>query len=380
MATTADQMVKAILGKILVRASEAEIQPDEAQDTVFAMNNYMTALAVSGINLGYTVVDDLSDPITVAPGASIEGSCRECHRKPVASLPSRIKDVAFDHGTHLPPSAGPGDCAACHNSEQFGVRTSADLARTGAGAGLVYDPQACMGCHRGSVPVPQFAATAGERSVPEFSHGAHLGQKLVGGAEVGCTTCHVPGAGAEIGTLPAASNCTLCHAHSMAPIEGHATLTGGGITAAEVAACSACHQDGFPVPGRATLIASSEVVDLVGDLAQHHPVDQECAKCHLPEAGLLISSVDKPTGNRVFVNRTTWTPKGGDKPLSAIHRNTRTDSYEPTRKHEGDIINCFYCHWTDRKSGGTGEPELARNRDNYGDVLKDFPGGPALAR
>lgn len=66
---TAAQVVKAILQEILVQESEADIEADEAQDTVFAMNNYMTAQAANGINLGYTIVADLGDDITVPAGA-----------------------------------------------------------------------------------------------------------------------------------------------------------------------------------------------------------------------------------------------------------------------------------------------------------------------
>ena len=66
---TAAQVAKAILQEILVQASEADLEPDELQDTVFGMNNYMTAQAANGINLGYTIVSDLGDEITVPAGA-----------------------------------------------------------------------------------------------------------------------------------------------------------------------------------------------------------------------------------------------------------------------------------------------------------------------
>jgi hypothetical protein len=325
--------------------------------------------------------------ITVAEGESIEGSCRECHRKPVASLPSRIQDVAFDHATHLPASAGPDDCSACHTPDQFQATTSAGLARTSAGVELVYNPAACIDCHRGSAPVPQFAPAQEARSVVEFSHGAHLGQTLVGGGEVGCTTCHVPVAGEAIGTLAAARDCTQCHAHDATPVQGHAALTGGGITAGEVAACSACHLDGFPVAGSPTLIASSRILNLVGSGAQHHPTGEECSNCHLPGAGLLISTVEKPRGNRLFVDRTTYTPPApNDRLQSGIHRDLLTGTNQATRKHGDDEVNCFYCHWTGNKSGfvgagqGTKDPEISSVRRALGDNLTLFPGGPALIR
>lgn len=66
---TAAQVVRAILQKILVQEAEADLEPDEAADTVFAMNNYMTELDANGVQLGYTVITNLSQPITIPDGA-----------------------------------------------------------------------------------------------------------------------------------------------------------------------------------------------------------------------------------------------------------------------------------------------------------------------
>ena len=66
---TAAQVTKAILQEILVRSVEAPLEPDELQDTIFAMNNYMTALDADGVHLGYTVVSSLGDEVTVPAGA-----------------------------------------------------------------------------------------------------------------------------------------------------------------------------------------------------------------------------------------------------------------------------------------------------------------------
>lgn len=66
---TAAEVTKSILGKLLVRQSEAPLEADEFQDTIFALNNYMTAQAANGINLGYTIVSNLADTITVPAGA-----------------------------------------------------------------------------------------------------------------------------------------------------------------------------------------------------------------------------------------------------------------------------------------------------------------------
>ena len=71
MATVA-QVAKASLQRILVQASEADLEPDEYQDFIFAMNNYMAALESDGVCLGYSPVSDLGDEVTVPDGA-IEG-------------------------------------------------------------------------------------------------------------------------------------------------------------------------------------------------------------------------------------------------------------------------------------------------------------------
>ena len=67
--TTAAVVVAQILNEITVRQSEAPIEADEAQDTIFTMNAYMASQDANGIHLGYTSVNDLADQITVPDGA-----------------------------------------------------------------------------------------------------------------------------------------------------------------------------------------------------------------------------------------------------------------------------------------------------------------------
>lgn len=66
---TAEQVAKASLQRILVQGSEAPFEADEYHDFVFALNNYMSALEAEGVDLGYTQVENLSDDVTVPPGA-----------------------------------------------------------------------------------------------------------------------------------------------------------------------------------------------------------------------------------------------------------------------------------------------------------------------
>ncbi len=68
MATVA-QVAKASLQRILVQASEADLEPDEYKDFIFAMNNFMLALDAGGVTLGYTEVANLGDEVTIPTGA-----------------------------------------------------------------------------------------------------------------------------------------------------------------------------------------------------------------------------------------------------------------------------------------------------------------------
>jgi hypothetical protein len=67
--TTAAQLIKASLQEILVQASESPLEADEYQDAIFALNNMMASYDAISIDLGYTIVENLGDDITVAPGA-----------------------------------------------------------------------------------------------------------------------------------------------------------------------------------------------------------------------------------------------------------------------------------------------------------------------
>lgn len=66
---TAAQVIKAALQRILVQASEAELEASEYNDAMFALNNMMLAYDADGIALGYTEVTSLSDQVTVPTGA-----------------------------------------------------------------------------------------------------------------------------------------------------------------------------------------------------------------------------------------------------------------------------------------------------------------------
>jgi len=66
---TADTVIKSALQEILVQAVESPLQPSEYQDGILYLNRMMNALAVKGINVGYTQISTLGDDITVPDGA-----------------------------------------------------------------------------------------------------------------------------------------------------------------------------------------------------------------------------------------------------------------------------------------------------------------------
>lgn len=69
---TAERVIKASLHRILVQGSEAPLEADEYQGAIETMNDYMAALEADGVHLGYTVVYNLGDGVTI-PGGALRG-------------------------------------------------------------------------------------------------------------------------------------------------------------------------------------------------------------------------------------------------------------------------------------------------------------------
>lgn len=67
--TTVTQLAKASLHRILVEGADSPLEPDEYQDYMDSLNWYMAALESEGIKLGFTTVSNLSDEVTIPPGA-----------------------------------------------------------------------------------------------------------------------------------------------------------------------------------------------------------------------------------------------------------------------------------------------------------------------
>lgn len=63
------EVVNDALEEIIVQAEEAAIEQSEGNAGIRALNDLMLDWDQNGITLGFTVVDDMGDEVTVAPGA-----------------------------------------------------------------------------------------------------------------------------------------------------------------------------------------------------------------------------------------------------------------------------------------------------------------------
>ena len=68
MAKVSEVVIDA-LEELVVQADEAPIEQSEANAAIRALNDMMLMWEATGIDLGYTVVNDLGDDMTVAAGA-----------------------------------------------------------------------------------------------------------------------------------------------------------------------------------------------------------------------------------------------------------------------------------------------------------------------
>lgn len=66
---TAGKLAERSLKRNLVQASEAPLEADETQDFLDHLNDWMAALEVNSIRLGYTPVSNVSDYVTIPDGA-----------------------------------------------------------------------------------------------------------------------------------------------------------------------------------------------------------------------------------------------------------------------------------------------------------------------
>lgn len=69
---TVDQAAQASFNWILERDAVLPLTDGEIEDYIFAMNNYMLGLDAENVTLGYTIVSEREDDITI-PGGTLRG-------------------------------------------------------------------------------------------------------------------------------------------------------------------------------------------------------------------------------------------------------------------------------------------------------------------
>lgn len=92
MTTTAGEVIQKALKRILVAAADAAPEPDEYADALDDLNNLMLNLESDNCRLGWTVVDNVSDVLTVPRGAIL----------PIIN--NLAVTVAPDYSAEIPPA------------------------------------------------------------------------------------------------------------------------------------------------------------------------------------------------------------------------------------------------------------------------------------
>lgn len=312
--------------------------------------------------------------IAGAPTPLSESSCGDCHRGPVADLPSRLMTRPFSHATHLPANPGPQHCATCHGTRVDRADGSAMIGDFLAGraldpsdpnethAGLTYDPSGCTDCHRGGLPVPSPVALDDVQParVVAFSHRQHLAAGIAApdGRPIDCLTCHDAGAGRRdhIGTKPEALSCVQCHDHRPGPTGA----ISGNLSPEQAASCSRCHAGDVP-NGGAVEVRRSRLASLKGELGQYHEEGRSCTECHrVAEPSLLADgSVPYPTGDH------TYGIGGWNTRLAA------PDQHRDYFLRDEKNVQCTDCHWTHRRGY---QIESEPFREQFGSDLSGWPG------
>ncbi|MFT5461863.1 MAG: hypothetical protein ACI8QS_000735 [Planctomycetota bacterium] len=338
--------------------------------------------------------------ITGLTKADLDQACVECHRAPVESLPSRIRDTAFRHSTHLPAEFDSDDCLRCHSEPVAQASRSWELGGALAGNsiqpaedgeahprfGLTYDPDSCNGCHEGAVITPVLAPIETSLTV-EFSHAGHLTPELLdplGEHAISCGDCHGVQGGADLGEpvdpsrfFAKPAECSSCHDHGE---NAAITANFGGLASSSATSCAQCHGGGqgggIPFIRSGELLASSSLAQRVATVSgiQAHPNDRNCETCHVT-MGNELRSPDVALG-LVSVAGIKKRMHGGDYPQ--VDPNAPAVSADGSKEQQ----TCLSCHWTLIASSMTQDPFSPEIRDVFGSLLgttppRTFPGRPA---
>ncbi|MCZ6597110.1 MAG: hypothetical protein O7B99_05710, partial [Planctomycetota bacterium] len=282
-----------------------------------------------------------SHPWITTAGGEVEATCAKCHLAPVATLPSRLGERSFDHGTHLPDEGVvASDCLRCHSAIP-GTSSPAEI-------GLTYDAGACAECHVGAELEPDLADQIEPRDVLSFPHDRHTGNGLLGpnGDAITCITCHRPGdwTSPSIGITTGARNCSACHTHDAASELWRAT---GFARGHEITSCAECHVGGVPAidpPAEDFPVIHTTVTSIDG--SQIHPPAQACTTCHIARPSSKWTPPDSYVG--------TFGEELDENEISDIHRDSRLRGSP-----------CIDCHFSGGKIGWD-DPTTKENRARWG--------------
>ena len=108
MSETAESLITDALGEAFINAQEQPTESVDMQKGIRYLNRMMAELDSRGISLGYTVVDDPSDLITVPDGA--------------------INGVIYNLAIKLAPSYGEAISIELSNNAKLGMSAMVDLA------------------------------------------------------------------------------------------------------------------------------------------------------------------------------------------------------------------------------------------------------------
>lgn len=283
--------------------------------------------------LAFTIEVQAHPHITTADRADPQAqACADCHRAPVATLPSRIQTKAFDHASH------PTDCARCHapvaaatGAATLGV---AQAGQPGEDPGYrTFDLAKCGDCHRGgAVVVAQEEFRT--KDVPWFAHSDHVAapgqpdKKRKNGETIGCATCHHPNEDGTSFTVPDDKSCADCHGHD----DERAPET-KGLGPADAGSCGKCHGAAAPPLAPASVPMARLGLQTFAGAQVHDPAvtkKADCKDCHIAPEPVLLAT------DHVFA-ADGWSKGGEERHLDGDALRDPKDPALPS--------HCEGCHW-----------------------------------
>lgn len=262
----------------------------------------------------FRIVQQVHPFVTGKKGA--KEKCAKCHVANLEKLPSRIGEKKFTHKTHLTRKPTAQECLLCHDETVARTGSSAEITTT-------YNSARCKDCHLGTETMEPVLPKVKKRRVNVFPHAVHLKARGPQGETYSCLSCHgTSNLDADIGTKPAALDCSQCHDH-----DENAVVTGGK-DRTYVANCIRCHGSGVPRKDEQVFVARQVIANVVG--SQHHPFERDCTDCH-----------SRPLEEFTRVEAKHEDHFIGTQLISGNFHFIRTDGPNASPPWS----DCFCCHW-----------------------------------